>query len=223
MQILDNRPAYLREAGDAPSAQSSSHDPTTTTEGDVLFVQPAHLTSNSASSSSAAFGAPIQPDISDLEAQAETAIQEGRAPRWDIEDDTTSMRSSLRIGNVSFDLSWHEGAGPPTLPPTIPIAPNVIFSARGTGAGALEPPCKTKPFDILRHEPAIVAYKTLSSPWSAGPTLSPGYSSRSTTPSANGSPRQDSSSAAGTPRFWLVIVGAAPAEATGELPLQAGE
>ena len=28
---------------------------------------------------------------------------------------------------------------------------------------------------------------------------------------------------AGTPRFWLVIVGAAPAEATGELPLQAGE
>ena len=151
------------------------------TAGDVLFVQPPHLTATSPSPASTYAGQPEQPDIIDLETQAEASIAQGTTPPWHIEDSSSSMRSSIRVGNVSFDLSWLQGAGPPTLPPMIPIAPNVLFSARGTVAGSWRGVHRTpQPDDTVRHpprarnEPTLVAYKTMSTPWRAGPTLSPG-------------------------------------------------
>ncbi|CAE7913948.1 unnamed protein product [Symbiodinium necroappetens] len=137
LQVVDNRPDYIRNQGGYPTTQMGTTSSQTDHAGDVLFTQPPHLTATAPTSPSSASGQPTQPDISDLEDQANVAVQQGRAPRWEIEDDINSMRSSIRIGEVSFDISWLQGAGPPTLPPTIPIAPNVVFSARGTVAGTL--------------------------------------------------------------------------------------
>ncbi|OLP87868.1 hypothetical protein AK812_SmicGene30877 [Symbiodinium microadriaticum] len=135
IRVVDNRPEHPRTGGDPNDNTNRAQEEHM--EGDVLFVQPTHLTASSSASSSdnTPPGAP-QPTIDDLEEQARQAVREGRAPQWDIEDATSSMRSSIRIGDVSFDLSWLQGAGPPTLPPTIPIARNVVFTARASLAGA---------------------------------------------------------------------------------------
>ena len=52
------------------------------------------------------------PDIEDLEDEADQAIRAGRAPRWQVEEDRNSMRSTLRVGEVTFDLSWQQGQAP---------------------------------------------------------------------------------------------------------------
>ena len=144
VHVVDNRPEYYRG-----SASGATHHVATgggPQHGDVLFVQPPHLTAATSSpSGSIRTGHPEQPDIADLESEAEALITQGATPPWHIEDSSTSMRASIRVGDVSFDISWLQGAGPPTLPPMIPLAPNVLFSARGTAAGhvagdAMDPP-----------------------------------------------------------------------------------
>ncbi|CAE7527033.1 unnamed protein product [Symbiodinium necroappetens] len=213
-----------------PATQLGTTSSQTDRAGDVLFTQPPHLTAT-ASTPSSASGQPAQPDISDLEAQANSAVHQGRAPRWEIEDDTTSMRSSIRIGEVSFDISWFQGAGPPTLPPTIPIAPNVVFSARGTVAGSwrgvLWTPQQHETIrhpPRVRHEPSMVAYKTQSTAWRMGPTLSPGVTLTMYPVGEWIAVTRFELSFARTPRFWLVVVDAVPdSTQAGELPLQGGE
>ena len=141
------------------------------------------------------------------------------------------MRSSIRIGEVSFDISWFQGAGPPTLPPTIPIAPHVVFTARASMAGAwrgvLLDPQQSQTIrhpPRVRQEPCLVAYKTLSSPWATGPTLQPGVSLTLQPIGAWIATTRFELTFARTPRFWLVTVDALPttSPAAGELPLQVG-
>ena len=154
LQVVDNRPDYIRSQGGNPITQRGTASSQSSQAGDVLFTQPPHLTATATTPSSSARGQPMQPDISDLEDQANVAVQQGNAPRWEIEDDTNSMRSSIRIGEVTFDISWLQGAGPPTLSPTIPIAPNVVFSARGTVAGSWRGVLWTpEQHEIIRHPP----------------------------------------------------------------------
>ena len=71
--------------------------------------------------------------------------------------------------------------------------------------------------------PSLVAYKTLSSPWSAGPKLSPGVLLTLYPIGEWIATTRFELSFARTPRFWLVAVDAAPSASTGELPLQSGE
>ena len=233
VQMVDNRPEHQQMGGNPSQPQDGLRQEQD--QGDVLFVQPAHLTASPVASSSASSGedpTPPQPDIADLEAQAEQAVREGRAQQWIIEDSSSSMRSSLRIGNVSFDLSWYQGAGPPTLPPTIPIAPNVIFTARASMAGAwrgvLWSPVEGTTIrhpPRMRQEPSVVAYKTLSSPWSKGPTLSPGVSITLYPIGDWVATTRFELNFARTPRFWLLEVDTVPQvpAGSGELPLEAGQ
>ena len=234
LNIVDNRPEYIRREGGNPSIPTSGQHQgrpgEAEAEGDVLFVQPPHLTTGRASSSSTTRGQPLQPDIADLETQAEKDIRRGRAPRWEIEDVSSSMRSSIPVGDVSFDISWYHGAGPPTLPPTIPIAPNVVFTARGTATGVwrgiLWTPLQGEIIrhpPRLRHEPSLVAYKTMSTAWRMGPTLSPGVVLSLRPVGEWIAVTRFELSFARTPRFWHVVVEATVDPDEGELPLQDGE
>ena len=228
VHVIDNRPEYYRgsASGTAHYAATGNSGPQA---GDVLFVQPPHLTAATSSTGPTPAGQPEQPDISDLETEAELSITQGATPRH-IEDSSSSMRSSIRVGDVSFDISWLQGAGPPMLPPMIPLAPNVLFSARGTAAGTWRGVLWTpQPDATIRHpprsrnEPSIVAYKTMSTPWRTGPTLSPGVTLTLWPVGEWIGVTRFELSFARTPRFWLVHVDSAPSSfSTGELPLQGG-
>ena len=112
----------------------------------------------------------------------------------------------------------------------IPLAPNVLFSAKGTAAGTWRgilwnplQDAEVRHPPRLRTEPTLVAYKTMSTPWKAGPTLSPGVV-LTLWPVGDwiGVTRFELTFAR-TPRFWLVHVDFAPNSfSAGELPLQAG-
>ena len=231
LHVVDNRPEYIRSQGGQPTNQMRTTSSQTDQAGDVLFIQPPHLTSTNQASTALTSGQPTQPNITDLEDQADIAVQQGRAPRWEIEDDTNSMRSSIRIGEVSFDISWLQGAGPPTLPPTIPIAPNVVFSARGTVAGSWRGVLWTpQQQEVIRHpprvrrEPSMVAYKTQSTASRMGPTLSPGVTLTMYPVGDWIAVTRFELSYARTPRFWLVVVDTAPdVTQAGELPLQSDD
>ena len=140
VQIVDNRPAHPQTRMAANNEASDyAHSPDNhlhNIEGDVLVVQPLHLTESTSSSSSSEpashptlprdptattySGGPPLPHMDDLDHQAAEAIMAGRVPAWQVEGDGPSMRSSVRVDDNSHDLSWVQGVTPRTLPPPMP-------------------------------------------------------------------------------------------------------
>ncbi|CAE7798805.1 YCF1, partial [Symbiodinium necroappetens] len=250
VQIVDNRPAHTQDqAGtNVPPSGADNHNHDNylhNFEGDVLVVQPLHLTElaeSSSSSSSASHptlprdptattrtGGPPLPRMDDLDQQAAEAIQVGRIPAWRLEGSGPSMRSSVRVDDNSHDLSWVQGVTPRTLPPPMPLHPRTVLSMRGSATGSwrgttwsppshsivLHPPCQ-------QVEPTIVIYKTLAGQADRGVlpdglqmTIHPAGEWIATTRFELGFAR--------TPRFWLVFIHQAPPPATGRLPLKPGD
>ncbi|CAE7647279.1 PHB2, partial [Symbiodinium sp. KB8] len=208
-------------------------------QGDTLFAQPAHLTSATAPSSSASAildnsdrpsGTPLDPlDISDLDLEADQAVSQGLAPGWSISGQQATARASIREGEISFDIAWTPGPEPPSIPPTVPLAPHTVLTLRGSAIGSwrghLWTPSRG---DIIRHpprtvaSPTIVAYRPLNTP-PKGPAL-PSGACLTMRPVGTwiSSTRFDLTSAR-TPRFWLVHIESSPPAGQGELPLTAGQ
>ena len=112
VHVIDNRPEYYRGSSNGTLTQNTTGN-SVPRVGDTLFVQPPHLTAATSSTGPTPAGQPEQPDIADLEIEAETSITQGATPPWHIEDSSSSMRASIRVGDVSFDISWFQGAGVP--------------------------------------------------------------------------------------------------------------
>ena len=159
VKIVDNRPDYMKQAHDTAPTNSAEDpsDPLHNKQGDILVVQPEHLTgtrpaavtatqagpstSSSSSSSQQETGGPPLPSTQDLDQSAETAIAAGRVPPWRVEGNGPSMRSSIRVDDNSQDISWAQGATPRTLPPPVPLHPRTILTMRSspTGPGEAQP------------------------------------------------------------------------------------
>ena len=230
VRIVDNRPYYMQSA----ATQQEGVE-----QGDTLFAQPAHLTSATAPSSSASAildnsdrpsGTPLDPlDISDLDLEADQAVSQGLAPGWSISGQQATARASIREGEISFDIAWTPGPEPPSIPPTVPLAPHTVLTLRGSAIGSwrghLWTPSRG---DIIRHpprtvaSPTIVAYRPLNTP-PKGPAL-PSGACLTMRPVGTwiSSTRFDLTSAR-TPRFWLVHIESSPPAGQGELPLTAGQ
>ncbi|CAE7447433.1 PHB2, partial [Symbiodinium microadriaticum] len=226
----NNRPYYMQSA----ATQQEGVE-----QGDTLFAQPAHLTSATAPSSSASAildnsdrpsGTPLDPlDISDLDLEADQAVSQGLAPGWSISGQQATARASIREGEISFDIAWTPGPEPPSIPPTVPLAPHTVLTLRGSAIGSwrghLWTPSRG---DIIRHpprtvaSPTIVAYRPLNTP-PKGPAL-PSGACLTMRPVGTwiSSTRFDLTSAR-TPRFWLVHIESSPPAGQGELPLTAGQ
>ena len=219
-------------------------------EADTLVVQPLHLTEptdpSSSSSSSAAShptpprdqgtmthsGGPPLPSMDDLDQQAAAAVAEGRAPAWQIEGDGPSMRSSVRVDDNSHDLSWVQGATPRTLPPPMPLHPQTVLSMRGSITGSWRGTTWSPPSQsVVRHpprqtvEPTLVIYKTLASQQTRGVLPDGLYITIHRAGDWIATTRFELGFAR-TPRYWLVVVDAAPqpaADQTDRLPLRPGD
>ncbi|CAE7939355.1 hypothetical protein AK812_SmicGene27094 [Symbiodinium microadriaticum] len=130
--------------------------------GDVLVVQPAHLTDDPPTTEN-----PF-PDLADLAQQADEAIASGRAPAWQIDGEGPSMRSSVRVDDNSHHLSWVQGVTPATLPPPMPLHQGECHWVMAWNNMV------TTNNAIVRHparqniEPTIVIYKTLAGQPSRG-------------------------------------------------------
>ena len=178
VRIVDNRPQYMQMPSSVPDGVE---------QGDTLFAQPSHLTSATAPSSSASAimhsgDRPhnLEPDLldtADLDLEANRAIAQGQAPAWSISGHESTMRASIRVGEISFDIAWTPGAGPPTIPPSMPLAPHTVLTLKGSALGAWRGHVWTpSQGDVIRHPPrvaaapTIVAYRPLNTP-PKGPAL----------------------------------------------------
>ena len=120
VRIVDNRPHYMQLPSSVPDGVE---------QGGTLFAQPSHLTSATAPSSSASAimhsgGRPhnVEPDpldTADLDLEANRAVAQGQAPAWSISSHEPTARASIRVDEISLDIAWTPGAGPPTIPPSI--------------------------------------------------------------------------------------------------------
>ncbi|OLP90072.1 hypothetical protein AK812_SmicGene28379 [Symbiodinium microadriaticum] len=243
VQIIDNRPVPAQGgAGEqTPNvAEQQLYNHFHNVVGDLLVVQPAHITDyphvpGAASSSRSPRETPLEtggpplPDISDLELQAAEAIAAGRAPVVQAEGDGPSMRSSVRVDDNSHDISWVQGVTPATLPPPMPLHPRTILSMRGSSTGSWRGTTWSPPSNsVVRHparlnmEPTVVLYKTLAGrpdrgilPDGLHISLHPAGSWIATTRFELGFAR--------TPRYWLVEVDYAPPPAPDRMQLRTGE
>ena len=230
VRIVDNRPLYMQNPDSAYEGVE---------QGDALFSQPAHLTSattpfSSASSITKIGGQPrnttIDPlDTADLDIEANRAISHGQAPGWNINGHESTMRSSIRAGEISFDIAWTPGAAPPTIPPSIPLAPHNVLTLKGSAIGAWRGHVWTPTQgDVIRHPPrvveapTIVAYRPLNTP-PKGPALASGVCITLRPVGSWISTTKFELTFARTPRFWLVQVESSPTAGQGEWPLSAGQ
>ena len=253
VQIVDNRPAQAqtRLTPEALARQGGLNNhgdfdnQRHNIKGDVLVVQPLHLTEDGYSgSSSSSASRPVPPrdpatttqsggppilDMEDLDLQAAEAIDAGHTPAWQIEGDGPSMRSSVRVDDNNHDLSWVQGATPRTLPPPMPLHPRTVISMRGSATGSWRGVTWSPPSNSVvlhpprRHvEPTLVIYKTLASqqnreviPDGVAFTIYPAGAWIATTRFELGFAR--------TPRYWLLTVEQAPPPTTGRVPLRQGD
>ena len=177
-------------------------------------------------------GGPPLPSMDDLDQQAAAAVAEGRAPAWQIEGDGPSMRSSVRVDDNSHDLSWVQGATPRTLPPPMPLHPQTVLSMRGSITGSWRGTTWSPPSQsVVRHpprqtvEPTLVIYKTLASQQTRGVLPDGLYITIHRAGDWIATTRFELGFAR-TPRYWLVVVDAAPqpaADQTDRLPLRPGD
>ena len=230
VRIVDNRPQYMQVPSSVPDGVE---------QGDTLFAQPSHLTSATAPSSSSSVimreGDPphnLEPDpldIEDLDLEANQAIEQGQAPAWSTAGREPTARASIRVGEISLDMAWTPGVDPPTIPPSIPLAPHTVLTLKGSALGAWRGHVWTpSQGDIIRHpprvtpNPTIVAYRPLNMP-PKGPALPSGVCMTLRPVGAWISTTRFDLTIARTPRFWLVHIESSPPSGSGELPLTAGQ
>ncbi|CAE7748543.1 YCF1, partial [Symbiodinium sp. CCMP2456] len=137
-------------------------------QGDLLFYQPPPRPDGSQPPEEVS-GIEHPEGLSDLEAHAAIAVAQNQAPQWTATRNTEPMRSTVRSGTNTQDLSWLAGASPATLPPVFPLRQRSILTLRGVATGAWRGTVTDlRPWQIAKHprrhgqEPTLVIYNTQS-------------------------------------------------------------
>ncbi|CAE7704187.1 YCF1 [Symbiodinium sp. CCMP2456] len=204
--------------------------------GDLLFYQPPPRPDGSQAPEEVA-GLEHPGKLSDLEAHSAIAVSQRRAPEWTATRNTEPMRSTIRTGANTQDLSWLAGAPPTTLPPVFPLRRRSILTLRGVATGAWRGTVTDlRAWQFARHprrlgqEPTLVIYNTMSGSAPGARHLPHGTCLTMLPVGPWVASTRVELGAIKTPQLWLVMIDATSASSssssssnnTGAIPLTVG-